>query len=58
MPDPALSIHGDPRYAIRFANKNIWEEESGTNILTRDLNVIIADPGIERYDFIKFAEIH
>jgi hypothetical protein len=58
MPDPAPSIHDDPRYAIRFANKNIWEEESGTNILTRDLNVIIADPGIERYDFIKFAEIH
>jgi hypothetical protein len=39
MPDLAPSIYKDPRYAIRFANKDIWDEKTGTNILTKNLLV-------------------
>ena len=33
MPDLSPSIHDDPRYSIRFANKDTWDEKTGTNIL-------------------------
>ena len=39
MPDPEPSIHDDPRYSIRFANKNTWDEKTGTNILVNNLVV-------------------
>ena len=39
MPDLAPSIHDDPRYAIRFANKDTWDEKTGTNILVKNLVV-------------------
>ena len=39
MPDLTPSIHDDPRYAVRFANKDIWDEKTGTNILIRNLTV-------------------
>ena len=34
LPDPYPSLHNDPRYSIRFANENVWEEETGYNYLT------------------------
>jgi hypothetical protein len=39
MPDLSPSIHDDPRYAIRFANKDIWDEKTGTNIIVENLLV-------------------
>jgi len=34
LPDPYPSLHNDPRYSIRFANKDMWEEATGYNYLT------------------------
>lgn len=34
LPDPKPSIAKDPRYAIRLANKNCWDEKTGYNYLT------------------------
>jgi len=34
LPDPYPSLHDDPRYSIRLANKDMWEEETGYNYLT------------------------
>ena len=57
LPDKSPSIHGDPRYAVRFANTGIWVESTGTNVLTKDLTVSTATPGNEKSRFTKFAEI-
>ena len=34
LPDGYASLHDDPRFSIRLANKDIWEEETGYNYLT------------------------
>lgn len=34
LPDPYASLHDDPRFSIRLANENCWEEETGYNYLT------------------------
>ena len=34
LPDPYSSLHDDPRYSIRLANKDMWEESTGYNYLT------------------------
>lgn len=34
LPDPMPNLHNDPRYSIRLANENCWEEETGYNYLT------------------------
>jgi len=57
LPDAEPSIHKDPRYAIRFANKNIWEEKTGTNILTRDLTVSPSKSAGESKGYKTFSEI-
>lgn len=31
LPDAYESLQGDPRYAIQFANEEMWEEETGFN---------------------------
>jgi hypothetical protein len=56
LPDSSYPIHDDPRYAIRFANKNIWSEELGINMLTNKL--IISTPVSTENDhgFTKFVE--
>lgn len=33
LPDIAPSLQSDPRYAIQFANKDVWDEASGLNVL-------------------------
>ncbi|MFZ5922984.1 MAG: DUF4832 domain-containing protein [Chloroflexota bacterium] len=33
LPDPAPNLQNDPRYAIRFANRNVWDAEHGWNVL-------------------------
>ncbi|MBR0309389.1 MAG: DUF4832 domain-containing protein [Paludibacteraceae bacterium] len=34
LPDPYESLHNDPRFSIRLANENVWEEATGYNYLT------------------------
>jgi hypothetical protein len=33
LPDPASALRDDPRYAIRFANENIWDAKTGWNMI-------------------------
>jgi len=33
LPDVYATLAGDPRYAIRFANSDVWDEETGLNAL-------------------------
>ena len=34
LPDPMPTLANDPRYAIRLANENCWDETTGYNYLT------------------------
>ena len=34
MPDPYDTLHDNPAFSVRFANKDMWEEETGYNYLT------------------------
>jgi hypothetical protein len=39
LPDSAVTLRNDSRYAIRFANDDVWDEKTGYNILTEvDVN--------------------
>ena len=33
LPDPYPTLHNDPRYSIRLANENVWEEKTGYNYI-------------------------
>ncbi len=33
LPDPYESIHDDPRFSIRLANENVWDEATGYNFI-------------------------
>lgn len=33
LPDPYPSLHDNPAYSIRLANKNMWDEKTGYNLL-------------------------
>lgn len=57
LPDPESSIHDDPRYAIRFANKDIWLEKSGTNVLTRKIKISAPIAGKQGEQYKEFVEI-
>lgn len=37
LPDPTESLYDRPAYAIRFANQDIWEEETGYHILFKQM---------------------
>ena len=34
LPDPKPTLHKDPRFSIRLANENCWDEKTGYNYLT------------------------
>jgi hypothetical protein len=34
LPDPYPSLHDNPAFSIRLANKDVWEESTGYNYLT------------------------
>ena len=40
LPDAASTIANDPRYAIRFANRDVWSQSGGHNALNVQLNVM------------------
>ena len=33
LPDPYPSLHNDPRFSIRLANENVWDEKTGYNYI-------------------------
>ena len=39
MPDKYESIQNDPRYAVRFANLNVWNENTGYNDLGAEITI-------------------
>lgn len=39
LPDAYTSLAADPRYAVRFANNGIWDEETGMNALHASVEV-------------------
>ena len=49
MPDRHESIKNDPRYAVRFGNKNVWDNNTGYNDLNASITISNSapkDPGI------------
>jgi len=53
MPDPEPTLHDDTRYSIRFANKDMWEEKTGTNIFLRVFEVVSSQ---EASNVMEFKE--
>ncbi|MDR2836016.1 MAG: DUF4832 domain-containing protein [Bacteroidales bacterium] len=39
LPDPAITLCNNPKFSIRLANKNIWEEQTGYNNLLVTINI-------------------
>lgn len=35
LPDPAPTLHDNPLFSIRLANEDVWDEETGYNVLYR-----------------------
>ena len=31
LPDESPNLHDDPRYSVRFANREVWSEKTGYN---------------------------
>lgn len=48
MPDKYASLADDPRYAIRFANENVWDENTGMNDLGARVEIVAGYQGIEQ----------
>jgi hypothetical protein len=44
LPDEAASLRADPRYAIRLANDDSWDDVTGDNVLTRAVRVEAGAP--------------
>jgi len=45
VPDPSETLMNDPRYAIQFANQNIWDETNGFNILSDQVEITSSASG-------------
>ena len=39
LADPQITLHDNPSYAIRFANKNTWEDSTGYNSLLHTIYI-------------------
>ena len=51
LPDAYSTLASDPRYAVRFANTGVWDEETGMNALNASVEVTekSVDPDPEPY---------
>lgn len=56
MPDLDDALRDDVRYAIRFANKNVWDASTGINVLTESL-VVSEDAAGPKYVTDGFSEV-
>lgn len=57
LPDPEVSLHDDPRYAIRFANLDIWEESIGGNMILENFSISQSATGATDPSATDFQEI-
>lgn len=48
MPDASASIASDPRYAVRFANTDVWDAETGMNDLHASIEITGSSTGFEQ----------
>lgn len=48
MPDASASLADDPRYAVRFANTDVWDAATGMNSLHASLVITDSASGIDR----------
>ena len=55
LPDSSAQLQGDERYAVRFANDNVWNAD-GTNLLVKDISITASASGSHTSDNI-FEEI-
>lgn len=55
LPDQASSLRNDPRYAVRFANTQVWDASTGLNVLTTNFKVAAGAPG---FDDLTALELH
>ena len=49
LPDASDKLAADPRYAVRFGNKNVWDDNTGYNDLNASITISNSapkDPGI------------
>jgi hypothetical protein len=44
LPDQAVSLRNDPRFAVRFANTQVWDPSGGLNVLTTSFTVSTEAP--------------
>jgi hypothetical protein len=57
LPDKEDSIRNDVRYAVRFANEEMWDAVDGINVLTTDLVVSYAAGGTVYANLDNFTEV-
>jgi hypothetical protein len=57
LPDEAVSLQNDPRYAIQFANENIRDEKTGYNLLGTVAVDKSAGGSVERSDFLQVIDL-
>jgi hypothetical protein len=55
LPDSSAQLKNDERYAVRFANDNVWNVD-GTNLLVKDISITASAPGLTTNNNI-FEEI-
>jgi hypothetical protein len=58
LPDESDSLADDSRYAIRFANDDVWDDETGDNVLMHDLVIDAGAPGPRDPEATSFTELH
>ena len=55
LPDASVTLQADGRYAVRFANANMWNDD-GTNLLANDISIKTSASGSRTTDNV-FQEI-
>jgi len=56
LPDPAPLLNSRPEYAIRLANQNVWEAQTGYNSLQKSI-VVTSFTGMNRENSPAFAPL-
>jgi len=57
LPDEAETLAADSRYAIRFANDDVWDDATGDNVLTRSFKVDPAAAGDRDASATSFVQL-
>jgi hypothetical protein len=55
LPDAAETLRDDPRYAVRFANEDVWDEASGFNVLSAAIRIDPSVTGASDPNAVAFA---